>query len=534
MKIIFSLILSLFFLQILYSQNNLTSEEEVDKEFKKLLNAQTEDDVKKIEHLIKSSEKINYKSGVVFGKMKILEVFYYRSDYEKMSKLIQELELLELNHQKKSQLYLFKSYLNKELGIETEELQSIKTALLYAQKIEKPGSRHFQTSKIYNRYSIYYDYKISDSLIYYLKKELEELEQISDDDLQFRNSKLSSIVLNYINIGNYYVGVHEPQRLDLAEPYFLKAYEYKNTHPEIFDELDMPILCGLGNFYVKKSEFDKSIEIANEVLDIEKHKKNTTYRSYAYLLLADAYGGLGKLEEQVKYTKLDAELNDSLNRAAKKEASQEFDRLVQITKETKDKEHFSNLKLILLVSSIFILFLSFSIWLYWRKKTKTLQQKYESIISKIKSEAKTEHYEEINEEQESKSTLNIPDETLKSLLVKLEKFEKSKLFLKKDISRSWLVTHLNTNTKYFSELIKNHRNKNFTDYINGLRINYILKKLVEDPVYREYKHEYLAEECGFNSRQVFILAFKKETGFTPSYFIENLKNDALKQNSKPE
>lgn len=44
-------------------------------------------------------------------------------------------------------------------------------------------------------------------------------------------------------------------------------------------------------------------------------------------------------------------------------------------------------------------------------------------------------------------------------------------------------------------------------------------------VYREFKINYLAEECGFSSSKVFLAAFKKTTGVTPSYYITNLKKD---------
>lgn len=118
----------------------------------------------------------------------------------------------------------------------------------------------------------------------------------------------------------------------------------------------------------------------------------------------------------------------------------------------------------------------------------------------------------------------ISTETYHSILKKISKFEKSEKFLRKDINLTWLSNHLNTNTKYLSEVIKQHKNTNFNGYINGLRIQYIIKKLTETPVYRGYKISYLAEECGYGSPQVFAIAFKRETGVTPSYFIEQLKN----------
>lgn len=122
-----------------------------------------------------------------------------------------------------------------------------------------------------------------------------------------------------------------------------------------------------------------------------------------------------------------------------------------------------------------------------------------------------------------KTSIAISTATYNTILKNISKFEKSGKFLRKDINLTWLSNHLNTNTKYLSEVIKTHKGKNFNGYINGLRIEYITQKLSEVPVYRGYKISYLAEECGYASPQVFAIAFKKETGLTPSCFIEQLK-----------
>lgn len=116
------------------------------------------------------------------------------------------------------------------------------------------------------------------------------------------------------------------------------------------------------------------------------------------------------------------------------------------------------------------------------------------------------------------------EETLHSLLEKLEKFEKSEKYLKKELNVIWMANFLQTNTKYVSEIIRIHSGKKFNHYINGLRIQYITQKLQEEPQFREYKISYLAEKSGFSSSQVFTIAFKKENQITPSQFIESLKN----------
>ena len=178
----------------------------------------------------------------------------------------------------------------------------------------------------------------------------------------------------------------------------------------------------------------------------------------------------------------------------------------------------------ILYASFITVIIACVIFLIFRKKKISLYRNDVNIVDDIK---------QINEQdlndilKEPIKNINfITDETSTAILKKLMRFESSDKYLRKDINLTWLANHLNTNTKYISEVIKIHRNKNFNNYINGLRIEYIIQKLSENPVYREYKITYLAEECGYASPQVFVIAFKKESGVTPSNFIEQLKTQS--------
>lgn len=529
----FLFLLILFSSQIIYAQNKLLTKEEIDNQYEKLDESSSNGDenIKKNESLIVSSEKINYKNGIITGKMRLLNILNSRSDYKKMLKIIDELEASDIqNNEQISTIYIYKYYINKALGIEKVQYQNLQDAVKFAKLIDNHDKKHLRTATAYNLFAMYYDQKNPDSLFYFLKKQLEELEKISDNNPKLRTEKYNLIALNNINIGNFYLGVAQPQRLDLAEPYYLKVYNYRITKPDIFKSNDMAILCGVGRFYMVKGEYKKSIEIANEILQLEKRKKNTTYRQFAYMLLEDSYEGLNNPVEQIKYTTLLMELNDSLNKAAKKEVSKQFDRLVTDVEVKKEKEYTSNIKMLLASIGCLVLILLLTIWFYWYKKSKNTHKKYEAIISKIKSESQiSENNQEINKNEESKTI--ITEDTAKLLLRKLEKFEKSQLYLQPDVSMVWLANYFKTNTKYLSEVLKIYKEKSFSSYINGLRINYIIKKLVEDPIYREYKIEYLAEECGYASRQVFLNTFKKETGLTPTEFIKKVKNTNIQENS---
>ncbi|SEA33438.1 Helix-turn-helix domain-containing protein [Arachidicoccus rhizosphaerae] len=121
----------------------------------------------------------------------------------------------------------------------------------------------------------------------------------------------------------------------------------------------------------------------------------------------------------------------------------------------------------------------------------------------------------------------ISDQTEAKLLARLEKFERTHRYLRRDINLAYLAHYLGTNQTYVTELLKTHRGTTYVSYVNQLKIDYIKKKLYEDPLYREYKITHLAEVCGFASRQVFITVFKKHTGMPPSYFIAQLKQEKI-------
>jgi len=163
---------------------------------------------------------------------------------------------------------------------------------------------------------------------------------------------------------------------------------------------------------------------------------------------------------------------------------------------------------------------------FWKRNQRKLHESYETVINNLKK-TNDPPAQNVQLEISSEKSINITDETLKMILTKLEKFEKSQKFIKKDLSLTSLANDLNTNTRYLSEIIKQYKGNSYNNYINGLRINYITNKLYENHIYREYKISYLAEACGFSSREVFAVIFKKETGVSPSYFINNLKKDNL-------
>ena len=75
--------------------------------------------------------------------------------------------------------------------------------------------------------------------------------------------------------------------------------------------------------------------------------------------------------------------------------------------------------------------------------------------------------------------------------------------------------------KYFSALFVKSTGIKFTDYLNGLRINYATK-LIDDGV-RSVSE--LSSRCGFDNSYYFSKVFKKIKGVSPSEFIKSRASD---------
>ena len=133
---------------------------------------------------------------------------------------------------------------------------------------------------------------------------------------------------------------------------------------------------------------------------------------------------------------------------------------------------------------------------------------------------------EVATKLESKNIANgiedINQDTVAAVLKQLEKFEKDKKFLEKDLTLTKLAVAFDSNTRYISKIISHYRDKKFVDYLNDLKVDYLIILLKEDKMLRNYTNKALAEEVGFSSTQRFATAFFARTGMPTSYFIEEL------------
>ena len=127
--------------------------------------------------------------------------------------------------------------------------------------------------------------------------------------------------------------------------------------------------------------------------------------------------------------------------------------------------------------------------------------------------------------EKEKIDVGVPDNVVEIILQKLSNFEEEEQYLEKECTLAKVAEKLQTNSSYLSKVVNNYKEGNFNSYINNLRINYTLKRLNNDPQFRQYSISAIAQEAGYNNAQSFGNAFSKHTGMKPSVFIKQFSKD---------
>ncbi|MVO07743.1 helix-turn-helix domain-containing protein [Flavobacterium sp. TP390] len=175
-----------------------------------------------------------------------------------------------------------------------------------------------------------------------------------------------------------------------------------------------------------------------------------------------------------------------------------------------------------------ILFLIISISIFLNIRQTRLKKKYKKRFEDlIKNKPNNINKDIIAENKIATPTsenLGIAEEVIEMILHQLETFETNKGYLNSNLTVQNLAQEFNTNSKYLSIIINAKKEKNFVNYINELRIDYIVNELKENKTLSKFTMSAIAEEAGFNTAESFSNAFFKKTGIKPSYFIKELKN----------
>ncbi len=497
---------------------------------------------KELLRLKRASENLHYQKGILMS-VDLLISEYSKADRNKeIVELVSQIEPLIKDIDKDpsgeiSSIYRKKALALMYLGLDSASKENTFNARRLARTISDPDLKHWRLSQISKDLHSYFNSRENesakkadqDSSLYYLKRSLDENNLISDKSTTVEDKKkYNGIVETYTRLGIFYLEHSDkPGNLKLAEKSLLQAEQIQNSRKVLNGRFLATLLNQLSWLYLEKKDFPRSIDYARSALDVEKSNRRPSARVESFEFLADSYLELGDKKLAKYYMDRYTVLKDSINIANRQNTEVAASTLIKEVKEDGLQKSRNQLVLGLLV---LLVVLSVALILWIRQK-KLMRSRYEVMISSLKEGSlKIPAVEKRRPEVQTTVRNKISDVTEQNILSKINDFENGELFLSGNLSLTSLATTFETNPKYLTEVIKKYRSQSFNNYINALRINYIINKLYNEPEYRSYKISYLAESAGFVTYQVFILSFKKMYGVTPSYFIQNL-NTATDQES---
>ncbi|MCY0971115.1 AraC family transcriptional regulator [Chryseobacterium wangxinyae] len=303
-----------------------------------------------------------------------------------------------------------------------------------------------------------------------------------------------------------------------SEKYF---YEAKKLLKEPTYQLGF-VYNGLGNIDVKTKNWPSAKENLDKANSIAQKTNYEALKIQVYMSYSRYYESINKPEIAAKYYKKHIEANDKLNLENQEFINESFSKLDRANT-VSNKKNINKTYLIIL-----LIILAAVLSIFARIRYKKQHRRFTAIIDsmqkiKIPNQEVQNFIEKADVEKKSESPMS-PDTEIK-LLSLLEEFEKGTEFNDKNMSLTTLAAKFNTNIRYLSYVINTHKQGEFKNYINKLRIDYIIERLTSEEKYRNYKISALADECGFSSHSKFAAVFKSFTDLTPSVFISFLNKN---------
>lgn len=398
-----------------------------------------------------------------------------------------------------------------KLGLLKEASESLNKALSEI-KNENTDEGHELKGMIYNSFLILFNQNQYQKKESYSKYAVREFRQIKN--MPRRNELLVSA---YTNLG---YTLSEVKKFDEAQSFFVKALALIESDNHY---LQANILHDIGYSFSLQNKQDSAVIYYQKALKIARQYDFNEKKLEITKNLQEAYTQLNDLKNVQKYKLETLELKDSIAYNQKMAVNKTLNQKEENFDSQLTESH-SLSKGLIAACTILLLVLGGIVFYIIN-----LRQKHKGAVAQIYRKGITAVvYEEDPQETEDQPENNIPadfkisPETEEHILNGLKTFEEQFDFNSKNITRYNLANTLNVNTKYLSAIIRKHKKFNFNQYINHLRINYIIDRLKNEPQYRKYKINHLAESTGYSSHSAFSLEFKKITGMHPSAFIKAL------------
>lgn len=496
---------------------NLNKESVLLTDYQLPLSEENLDDQNKVDELISHSNSDEEKLKIV---LQISEDYLRRGFLKESLKYIFQAEQLSKESRSKNlkaytYILLASFYRNLELNKKAaENLDKVMDplSLIKEEKEKNYIEGKFQLEKGLLNFSLSND---KEALIH-LWKSKSKFWKIGDEEL----AKYSLQTI-YNRLGNYYLTKTKSE--DSSVYYFQNGIKLAERFPSNIN-LQITARNGMIKYYLQKKQYDSALYFTSSFYDLLPKVKDARLKKDAYKNLAHVYYATNNADNYKLYNQSYLKLNDSIYESDKETRIL----LAKQLDSAGSAETQSNLFIwiiVLMAVSLAVLGITYG----YHLKVKKEYAQFQKIMQGINEREKLS----LGESQISGTGTSyiISEKTEQVILDKLKKFEDSEKYISPKVSLQYLAKQLDTNTKYLSEIINKNKGQNFNNYINELRIHYLLRKLKSEPKYQNYKVSSLAEECGFGSRNTFTMAFKNTLGMSPAKFIGFIRKENYTEKS---
>ncbi|WP_228448514.1 helix-turn-helix transcriptional regulator [Chryseobacterium sp. CH25] len=440
--------------------------------------------------------------------------YYYGAEY---SKSLDNYLIAKGYAKKGSEIYY---NINSCIGLLKLELEdypeALKLLLSYREYLEKNG---LTNSINYEKclYNLAYAYHVSnkmDSSNYYVKRGFEQNLKSKDKDLYASLSLVSGI--NIFKQGDY----------NRALPILDEASKLFKQNPNNVQNIALAeYYIGKVLYHTNNAKFLNSFEKVDSIIT---KTKNVSYElRNTYPILIDHYKKTGDKEKQLFYIEhllsVDSILSKN-NKVLTTEINKKYDTpLLLKEKEVLISDLSSKNYTLFWILGIAGGVMIYLIYVY--KENKKKLKNYQSKADLLTEDSVAPDSIEIVEPQKEKPKVTLSNAKLEQLSRQLNEFEIEKRFLDKKINLELLSKEFNTNRAYLSRSVNELKGQNFSQYLNALRIQYIVNELKTNKNLQKLTIAAIADEAGYNNVESFTNAFKKITDTLPSYFIKALQGD---------
>ncbi|GGG12235.1 hypothetical protein GCM10011344_11170 [Dokdonia pacifica] len=327
----------------------------------------------------------------------------------------------------------------------------------------------------------------------------------------------------YLNIGHVF---SEKGQYQKAIDYLEKT---KTLLEESYNDTYTNLL--LANFYLSQcfygiQEYDKAMELLQHNFELI----GTNYKTDKILKMYDLGIKIAEIQGdkdlQLEFLNKSNLLNKLQLENQTKTRDLLFDNDVKALEDSnkqldveKTKQEFRKKVAIVIAAILFILFVV--MYVLYKQKIKTNEKKFKAIIDSLQEVTSNDPTPIVVKRDE----FSVKDHRVEEIMEKLKALEASNFFIELDCNLYTTAKRIDTNTTYLSKTLNTYKKQSFNQYLNELRIKYVLIQLKENTKFRAYTLKAISEEIGYKSINTFTKAFKTYTGLTPSYYIKQLTSE---------